>query len=80
VNALQKLGGPLVRLSFQRVDGARDVQAPDNETRLRAFRPFMPVQFGNAHFALSEGERYAANEAADGREYTTDVHYLETTK
>ena len=56
----------LLAASAQR-DPMRDT--PATEAPRKAFRPF-----------LSEGERYAANEAADGREYTTDVHYLETIK
>lgn len=74
-------GLALTRLSLQRVDGRRDPRCLDNEQRLKAYRPYMPTQFANTRFVLlSQGEQYAANEAADNSEPSTDVHYNEWRK
>lgn len=70
---------PLQHLSLQRA--GRDVPAPlTNEQRLKAYRPYMPAQFGGRLLNLSPGELYALRESIDNSTPTTDVHYLEWTR
>lgn len=53
----------LAHLSLQRVTGYRQPYAPNNEQRIKALRPYLPVQFANARFAFSPGERYAREQS-----------------
>ena len=59
----------LAHLSIQRVDGHRRPHVPDNTQRLQAYRPYQPVQFGNA---LLAGTQYA-RDAAPGRDYDDEL-------
>lgn len=69
-----RLGGPLARLSIQRVTGLRAPQSPSNAERIAAYRPYMAAVTTRQ---LSEAERYAANESIENSTPTTDVHYRE---
>ncbi len=76
-------GYELAHLSLQRVGHRNTPRVLTNEERVRAYRPYRPVEFGNAtfvqrHAALSFGERYALAESIDNSTPTTDVHYRET--
>lgn len=78
MTALDKLGGPLVGLSLQATRRGRGATVPPvltNDERVRAFRAFQPVHFGNA--ALTDSIRAAqyAREAMADAEPTTDVHW-----
>lgn len=68
----------LTHLSLARVGNRRTPQVPTNEDRVKAYRAFAPVQFGNTLFARSPAERYALAESIDNSTPTTDVHYRET--
>ncbi len=74
---MSALGYELAHLSLQRVGHRNTPRVPTNEERLRAYRPYLPIDFGNARF-LSFGERYALAESIDNSTPTTDVHYRET--
>jgi len=41
----------LAHLSIQRVDGHRKPYVPSNAERVRAYRAYQPVQFGNSLLA-----------------------------
>lgn len=77
MTALDKLGGPLTGLSFHRA-GLRHVpQVPTNEERVRAFRQFQPVQFGNHTLTDSIRAAQYAREAMADAAPTTDVYFRE---
>lgn len=69
------LGYELAHLSLQRVGHRNTPRVLTNEERLRAYRPYLPVDFFNADAvqrhaaiegrALSFGERYALAESID---------------
>jgi hypothetical protein len=70
----------LLPLSLHRV-GRRVPSPPSNDERLAAYREKVPPMRGNNHpWQWRQDDVYARAEAADGREPTTDVHYLEWTK
>ena len=59
----------LAHLSIQRVDGHRRPHVPDNTQRLQAYRPYQPVQFGNA---LLAGTQYG-RDAVPGLDYDDEL-------
>jgi len=59
----------LMHLSIQRVTGNRRPHVPDNTQRLKAFRAYQPVQFGNP---LLCGTQYA-RDAAPGWDYDDEL-------
>lgn len=59
----------LAHLSIQHVTAHRRPRVPSNEERIKAFRAYQPVQFGNP---LLCGTQYA-RDAAPGLDYDDDL-------
>ena len=79
---MSRPGYELSHLSIQRVGHRATPRVLTNEERVRAYRPYQPVQFANAdavhrHAAiegrvLSFGERYALAESIDNSTPSAD--------
>ena len=65
----------LAHLSIQRVGHRQQPRVPSNDERIKAYRPYQPVQYGNALLAdMLRAIEYARAETLDGAYPNTEEH------
>lgn len=76
MSAAERLDGPLVGLSFQRVSRRHEPRVLTNEQRVRAYRAFAPIHIGNdidwPHAQKERARKYELDAIADSEPDLTE--------